>query len=96
MNTITLITFIIFTGFTGFTNQPSLKKMTFGNLDPNTPYRVQYDGITSTIVRFSNENGKISIPWKWKKNTGMHKIVVYKWKYIDPKPGELTFQDIKD
>lgn len=93
MNTITLITFII---FTGFTNQAKPETITFGALDPNTPYRIQYDGRTSTIVRFSDENGQLSIPKKWNKNTGMHLINVYKWKYVDPKPGELTFQDIKD
>ena len=49
--------------------------ITFGGLKLDTPYRVQYDGITSSIVRFSNESGQLSIPQKRSKNVGMHIII---------------------
>lgn len=93
MNTITFISFII---FTGFTNQSKLETMTFGALDPNTPYRIQCDGRTNSIVRFSDENGQLSIPKRWDKKTGMHLINAYRWKYINPKPGDPIFQDMKN
>ena len=79
------------------TLQPQAQ-ITFGGLKVETPYRIHYDGVVSSLVHFTNQSGQFSInkPSRFKENTGMHLIYFYEWKYIEPKPGEPMFQDVKD